>query len=278
MILFLGADSMIAKALMLEAQRRGLPFQGVSHSQCDIYDDLAIRRWLKTSPSMVINCAGVTDVDRCERDPDLAYRVNGYAVGKLALICKQKNIRFVHFSSEYVFDGFSSVMYRETSPTNPMQIFGKSKLLGESLAIEHGAQVFRLGWVYGVGVKRQMLVRWINSLLQKVPIHIVADQIGSPCSADFVAQTVFELLEKKTPNLVQITHDNYSSSLKIAEFVTSMLALTPDYITVGPYNPALAFRPRWCAMDNALAVNAIGHNLGSWQDDLERFIKNAKLI
>lgn len=264
---------------MLEMQRRGLPFQGVSKSQCDIFDDLSIRRWLKiANPDTVINCAAITDVDRCEQEPDLAYRVNGYAVGKVSAICSQKRIRFVHFSSEYVFDGFSSVMYRESSPTNPMQIFGKSKLLGETLALQNGAQVFRLSWVYGIGVKRQMFVRWINSLVQKIPIHIVADQVGSPCSANFVADTVLSLLEKKIPDLVNISHDNYSSSLKIAEFVTGMMSVPSSYIAVGPYSPAFAFRPRWCAMDNSVAVNAIGHNLGSWQDDLERFIRTAKLI
>ena len=147
-ILLLGGSGQVGTALRRIHRRVFAP----SHEQFDMATANleATRRLVRAAePDTVINCAGYTDVDRAEAEAHFAEAVNGTAVGLLSAVAAEHDIPFVTFSTDYVFDGKSKQPYVESSPTSPLNAYGRSKLIGERLVLENGpwALVIRTSWV-----------------------------------------------------------------------------------------------------------------------------------
>jgi dTDP-4-dehydrorhamnose reductase len=157
----------------------------------DLCDDDALAQKLdETEPELVINCAGMTDVDQCERDPQRADELNGYAPGRLASQCARHGVAMLHVSTDYVFSGHEQRALTEEEPLNPVNRYGQSKARGEGLVLDSGAEalVARVQWLFG-GQKNDF-VRFVRGrLLAGQPVPIVSDQTGVPSyTEDLVAQ------------------------------------------------------------------------------------------
>jgi dTDP-4-dehydrorhamnose reductase len=129
----------------------------------------------------LINCAACTGVDDCEIQGELAYLVNGQAPGTLARICSRRGARMIQFSTDYVFDGQSDRPYTEEDPPNPVNVYGKSKLLGEQLVREASDThlVVRLSWLFGMG--RAAFPDWLLKRAANQPrVEVVSDKIACP--------------------------------------------------------------------------------------------------
>lgn len=139
-------------------------------------------------PDVVVNAAAYTAVDQAETDTELAMQVNGHAVGVMAEWCAQHSSKLVHYSTDYVFNGEATTPYEPDAPTNPINAYGASKKLGETLVQQAGCDhlVFRTSWVYGSRGKNFM-----NTMLRlaadRDALSIVADQIGAPTAAFVIA-------------------------------------------------------------------------------------------
>lgn len=145
-------------------------------------------------PDIVFNAAAYTAVDKAESEQDKAFAVNSTAVKEIALACQQIGAILVHYSTDYVFDGSGNTARDENAPTNPLNVYGQSKLAGEE-EIRHYCPrsfIFRTSWVYGVHGKN--FIKTILRLAQtKKTLNVVSDQIGAPTSAEFIADTSAEL-------------------------------------------------------------------------------------
>ena len=140
------------------------------------------------SPDVIVNAAAYTAVDKAESEPDKAQSVNAKAVELLANEAKRRNIWLLHYSTDYVFDGEKSGLYSETDKPNPLNTYGSSKLQGEVALQESGCRhlIFRTSWVYSA--RGSNFVKTIVRLAgEKDRLDIVADQVGAPTSAVFIA-------------------------------------------------------------------------------------------
>ncbi|HAJ89662.1 MAG TPA: dTDP-4-dehydrorhamnose reductase [Rhodospirillaceae bacterium] len=195
-ILLFGHRGQLGSALM-----NALP---ASHSlispDIDITDDVQLRNIIiSTLPDIIINAAAYTNVDGAETESERAFAVNTYAPRLMAKLAKENNIRLVHYSTDYVFDGTGNRPWNERDLPHPMNIYGQSKWEGEQYIIESGCQhlIFRTSWVYGAGHKN-FITQIIQMAKVKDEIKVISNQIGAPTSARFLAESTYHAIQQES--------------------------------------------------------------------------------
>jgi dTDP-4-dehydrorhamnose reductase len=178
---------------------------------------------------LIVNCAAYTNVDKAETEIEACYKVNADAVGTLGKLLYGTDKYLVHISTDFVFGDKSSKSLSETDKTNPLSIYGKSKLRGEELLFESGANasVMRVQWTYGVNNDNfiSKIIKLASSLDN---IKVVDDQIGSPTCTEQVAKAIIVLLEKRTNGLFHFSSDGYGSRYDVAKYIADELNITID--------------------------------------------------
>lgn len=226
-------------------------------------------------PALIINAVAYTAVDKAESQYDLAMRINAELPRQLAEAAQTAGIPFLHFSTDYVFDGVRG-RYTESAPTNPLNAYGETKRAGEEGVLAAGGYVFRLQWVYDA--RGQNFLLTMKRLLSEKPaLSIVADQIGAPsCArdlADAVTRAVPLMLEKKlAAGVYHLAAGGYTSwhgfACAIAAFLQREIPIQP--ITSAEY-PLPATRPLDGRLDcSALAAHGIA--LPHWHAALKTLL------
>ena len=177
-------------------------------------------------PDVLLNLAAITNVDGCEDSPELAFRVNGEAPGTLAMLCSRFGTRLVHFSTDYVFDGMKAGPYSEEDPTNPLSVYGKSKLLGEKNVLELGrsATVIRTEWIYGQGGE-SFITKVLKIARETGGLEVVDDQWGTPTYAKDLGPAVAALIEGKKAGIYHVTNDGSCTWFGFAQKIFSLLGV-----------------------------------------------------
>lgn len=195
-ILLTGINGQVGHALYPKLQAIGEVF-ALDRSQLDLSNADAIRNAVQhIKPDLIINPAAYTAVDKAEAEPELAHAINGVAPGILAEEAAKLGALLVHYSTDYVFDGSKTSAYVESDETNPVNVYGASKLAGEQAVTAVGGPhlIFRTSWVYGAYGKNFM--RTILRLAsEKKALRIVSDQHGAPTSSDSIADATIAALE-----------------------------------------------------------------------------------
>lgn len=209
-VLVVGASGLLGSTVVAQAQSRDYAVVGTYHSndpgldvpcyECNLRNPAAIDDILETlDPSLVVNCAAMTDVDGCESQPEHAMAVNATAPERLAEHCAASGRRFVHISTDYVFDGTSETPYTEADEPNPIQVYGETKLAGDRLvqAAMPDALIVRLSFVYGIHHATGDLTgfpAWVtNELSDGNTIPLFTDQSVTPSRVGQVATTLLDL-------------------------------------------------------------------------------------
>jgi dTDP-4-dehydrorhamnose reductase len=163
---------------------------------------------LKNTIDVIVNCAAYTNVDKAEDEVELANEVNHLAVKNLGLIAKKHHIKLIHISTDYVFDGNSSIPYKEADATNPQNAYGISKLMGEKALLEinpKNSMTIRTSWLYS-----EFGNNFVKSILklskEKESISVVYDQVGSPTYAKDLAQAILQIIPEIESESIQIYH------------------------------------------------------------------------
>lgn len=233
------------------------------------------------STNLIINCSAYTDVNGAETHQLEADRLNIDGPKNLAVFSRDKGIPLIHFSTDFVFDGEASLAYREDSPTNPLSYYGQSKLRGEqaiqTVLKEHkGFSIFRLQWLYGDNPKT-FFSRLFRQYMAGNEIKIIPDEYGSPCSVQFVAETLLSYLDLEPRfdgQVYHLTHDDFCSREECGIFFLQQFGFR------GPVLPFVATggakRPNFGVMDNTKLQKYLGKPLGSWQTDLLAYVKGLK--
>lgn len=238
------------------------------------FDEIMMCDWM-------INCAAYTQVDLAEKEPTMAYDVNAVGAGKLARICKSKNIKFVHISTDYVFDGkmLPWESYEEESYTNPINLYGKSKELGEFLVRKElpTALIVRTQGLYGNGGSH-----FIKAILKKVndgaqELTVVDDQFTCPTYTKDVAVALQKLIEG---NHEGTFHVSSSGSCSWNEFAKEVLKrVDREDVSVKGCNSmellvqGRAVRPYNSVLDCSKYEKAVGCKMPKWEDALVEFLK-----
>jgi dTDP-4-dehydrorhamnose reductase len=166
------------------------------HRDLDLLDPGSVRRAIRdTRPQLIVNAAAYTAVDAAENDESKAYAVNAEALALIADEAKRLDALLVHYSTDYVFDGTKRSPYNETDETNPLNVYGKSKLAGEAAIRASGAShlIIRTGWVYA-NRGRNFLLTILRLATEREELRIVCDQIGAPTWANDIASATTKIL------------------------------------------------------------------------------------
>ncbi|MGR2867832.1 dTDP-4-dehydrorhamnose reductase [Vibrio vulnificus] len=200
-LLITGANGQVGKSLLDEV-KNDHNVLALGRDELDISDRNAVNKIVaEFMPDIIVNAAAYTAVDRAEEDEESAYAVNAEGPSNLAKAAKSSTAMLVHISTDYVFDGTSEQPYTEDAPTNPMSIYGKSKLLGEKLVAEECDDfvIIRTSWVfseYGNNFVKTML-----KLADKHrTLNIVDDQVGGPTYARDIAKAILSIVVKRQEN------------------------------------------------------------------------------
>ena len=179
----------------------------------------------RVKPDIVFNCGAYTAVDKAESEKDLAFIINHQAVAVIARYAFENNVKLIHVSTDYVFDGTSSTALDEKAETNPINVYGESKLAGEITCLKENPEsiIIRTSWVYSKFGNN--FVKTMQRLMQeKDEINVVNDQIGSPTYAADLAQAMIDIVEssKWIPGIYNYSNEGeiswYEFALSIKEF------------------------------------------------------------
>ncbi len=204
-VVIFGAAGQLGVELVREFSARRCQVHSFTRRQIDLTDGAQIRRAIEQSqPDVVLNAAAYNMVDLAEQDPQGAYAVNALAVQAMAVACRQFDSKFVHFSTDYVFDGLKRAPYVETDATHPLGAYAVSKLAGELYAQAYlDALVIRTAVVFGPGGRATPRGNFLETMLKKAeeqrttgkPLLVVQDQTASPTSAPWLAARTADLVD-----------------------------------------------------------------------------------
>lgn len=213
-LLILGSNGQVGHCLVEKASNKGFDFCSTNSCQLDITDYSKVAETFNSvSPTIVVNATAYTNVEKAEEEQDKAFKVNSLAVGNLAKLCAERDVPFIHISTDYVFDGTKDGYYREDDAVNPINVYGKSKLSGE-LAIANNSSKFiilRTSWVFGRHGKN-FVKTMINLFKSKSVLTVVNDQVGGPTYAGDIASSILAIAENLagTPDFSEWGVYNYS--------------------------------------------------------------------
>ncbi|RQG96040.1 dTDP-4-dehydrorhamnose reductase [Natrarchaeobius chitinivorans] len=286
-VLVLGAGGLLGSALVRRCLDRSIATVGTYHSTApdfeiqlehhNIRDTAAFRSLLDTyQPDTVVNCAALTDVDGCETSEATAAAINGTAPGELAGVCAARDIQFVHISTDYVFDGTATEPYTESEPTNPIQVYGESKLQGEQNVQETDAAslILRLSFVYGVRGDTTELVgfpAWVRETLRAgddVPLFV--DQQFTPTRAGQAAATILDFLETEATGIYHVASRSCVTPHEFGHKIARLQGANADLIQESERSDVSrdAPRPAYTCLDVRAVEDELGRRQPTLEDDL----------
>ena len=236
----------------------------------------------RVAPAIVVNAAAYTAVDKAEDDVDAAFRTNAEAPGVLARACALRDIPFVHYSTDYVFDGQGSRPYREDDPTAPLGVYGASKLAGEDAIRAAGDRhlILRTAWVYGRH-GHNFMKTMLRLGADRDELRVVADQVGTPTPAALIADVTAELLGlRDAPSgTFHLTPRGETSWHGFAEAVfeealaRGLISRAPKVIPIATSDyPTRARRPGYSRLDIGRLEQVLGRALPEWRTGLRQVL------
>jgi dTDP-4-dehydrorhamnose reductase len=253
-----GAAGQLGAELVAALRERGFEVEAWDRKEVDVTDVGAVETALaRTDAEVVYNAASYNQVDVAEREPQLAYLVNALAVRNLALVCRQWDARLVHFSTDYVFDGFAHHPYAEDDPTHPLGAYAVSKLAGEMYAQAYLDRVLvvRTCGVFGPAGLSTARGNFIELMLRLArssqPIRVVEDHVGSPTFAPLLAARTIDLSERGHLGLFHIGGGTPISWFDYARMIFEVAGLKPALRATNEREYRTpARRPKYSALSN----------------------------
>lgn len=279
-VMVTGASGQLGSAIRdLSADYPNASFDFLSKDRLSITDEWALNEYLKKNkPDWCINTAAYTLVDKAEAEKEQAFSVNGIAVGTLAGLCKKNGTKFIHISTDYVFDGKGSCPYKEDDPIHPINTYGASKAEGERLVREQypeGSWIIRTSWVYGH--QGNNFVKTMRRLMgERDQLGVVSDQQGCPTNAADLALAIMKIVFSQRPVPAGIYHFSNTGVTTWYEFACTIKEMTGASCLINPVPttsyPTPAVRPAYSVMDTSKISKALGMEIPLWKDSLRRYL------
>ena len=250
----------------------------LGRADVDLSDAAALAQAVQqVQPSLIVNAAAHTAVDRAETEPDIAVAINAIAPGVLAQQAAKLNALLVHYSTDYVFDGSQRTPYRESDPTHPLGVYGESKLAGEKAVQASGCRhlLLRTSWVYD-STGRNFLTTMLRLAKQHGKLRVVGDQHGSPTSAAMIAEASLQLIRSMLNQpamqggLYHLTAQGQTTWHGFAQAIMHKagLDIPIEAITTADY-PTPAKRPAYSVLDSSKLQREFNYRLPDWQQALD---------
>jgi dTDP-4-dehydrorhamnose reductase len=266
-LLLFGGSGQVGTAIRASAGA-DLTVLAPSSRDVSLTDPIALRDFIvKQRPDVVVNAAAYTKVDDAETQRDAAFAINGTAPGVMAEASRSVGARFVHISTDYVFDGHGDLPYTTGAPTNPLNVYGASKLAGEHAvaAADVSAAIMRTAWVHsGGGVN--FVATAVRVLGAGKSMRVVDDQVGAPTSAATLAHAALLLAaQRDVAGLLHVTDAGVAAWYDVACCVLETMRLAgrlPDSTTVTPVDSSAFSRPAKRPQVSILDTHASRAQLG----------------
>lgn len=292
-ILLLGKDGQVGWQLQRSLAPHG-PVTAVGRAACDLSDGDQIRSLVRDlKPSLIVNAAAYTAVDKAESEVEKAFRINAVAPGVLAEEAARLGALLVHYSTDYVYDGAKATPYLEGDPTGPLSAYGRSKLAGDEAIRAAGGKslIFRTSWVFGARGDN-FIKRILRLAREMTELDVVADQWGAPTPAALIATVTGivlamvrrgQLLEKGENRLYHLAAARPVSWYLFAQTIVALAAVAPGFnlrlrpeairsIASDEY-PSAARRPLNSRLDCSRLEKDFGLQMPDWQPYLERMLQ-----
>lgn len=229
------------------------------------------------SADLIINCSSYTAVDKAEECPEDAYAVNRMGVIQLVQFCEQYQIKLIHFSTDFVFEGEANTPYTEDSFTGPKSIYGASKLAGEEVILQSAlsALVIRTSWLYSP-LGHNFCKTMLRLGAERSELLVVNDQIGTPTSALDLARVVFQMIESGLPDIPELFHVSNTGQCSWADFAREIfnqkeLSVSVNNTTTEAFN-APAPRPKYSVLSTEKLLFTYGIAMRPWRDSLKEVL------
>lgn len=281
-ILVTGGDGQLGRSLKrLSENYKEYNFAFIDIGDLDLTDSAGVSTYLGTyNPSIVINCAAYTAVDKAESESGAAMEVNARVPGDIARICADKGIRLIHISTDYVFDGRSFIPYKETDAVNPVSVYAKSKMEGESRIREANAKgiIIRTSWLYS-----EYGSNFVRTILRKGKetgkLRVVYDQVGGPTYAGDLAGAILDILPVVADSgEMDIYHYANEGAVSWYDFAKAIIGISGTPCILEPIGtqayPTPAARPPYSVFDKTKFKTIFGIRIPYWRDSLEICIRN----
>ena len=249
------------------------------YENLDITDLEAIRKMVKANNiEIIVNCAAYTNVNRAESDFDTANLINNTAAGNLATAMKEVEGTLIHVSTDYVFHGDRNIPCREDWPTNPLGVYGKTKLAGEKAIEATGCQhiILRTAWLYSQWGKN--FVKTMQSLTaSKDSLKVVFDQVGTPTFAGDLADAIAHIINTRQLDKTGIYHFSNEGVCSWFDFAKIICELSGNTCDIQPcYSeefPSPVKRPHFSVLDKSKLKSTFGIRVPYWTDSLKKCTK-----
>jgi len=278
-ILVTGANGQLGRCI--KDASRDFPefiFLFASREELDLENsDYLAEVFAKNDFDYCINTAAYTNVEKAESEPEKAFSINAEAVRNLAILCKENNVTLLQISTDYVFDGKKTTPYTEEDKTNPINVYGASKLKGEKYIQEICKKFFilRTSWLYS-----QYGHNFYNSILKFAKegrdLKITTEQTGTPTNANDLAEIILQIIKKKS-NKYGIYHVSNTGEATWYDFAKEILVQTNQLNSIKlaktDHYSTFAARPKFSVLDTNYFKNMFGLEVLSWQERLIKLLK-----
>ena len=284
-ILVTGCNGQLGRAIRKEYAASDVEFintdvvEGEGVVSLDITDVDAVLKLVRAEkPDVIINCAAHTNVDKCEEQWDLAYKINAIGPRNLSIAATEADAKMIHVSTDYVFEGNGTRPYTEFDAPNPVSAYGKTKLEGENFVKEFAKKHFilRTAWLYGDG---KNFVKTMLALAENHDeLNVVCDQVGTPTSAVELAKMIHYLEGTENYGTFHATCEGDTNWADFAEAIFKRAGknVKVNHVTSKQYkemNPASANRPAYSILEDYMIKLTSDFVMADWQDALVVYMK-----
>ena len=277
--LITGKNGQLAQAFIKRFKERSVDFSAPDESQLDITDQKAVAdAAVAHKPDIIINCAAYNLVDKAEQDKDTVFAVNATGPRNLAQAAAKQKAMLVHFGSDYVFDGLKeNGLYTEGDPVNPLNEYGKSKLMGEQHVQNEldRCLVLRLSWVFGAG-KQNFIYKLIEWAKNSEYLKIACDEFSVPTYTETVVDVTLKALEQGLTGQYHLTNSGFCSRYEWAKVILRTIGVNKFIrpVTMETFNlPAI--RPKFSAMSSRKLSGLLHVDIPTWEESVELFLRKS---
>ncbi|AOC51603.1 dTDP-4-dehydrorhamnose reductase [Microcystis aeruginosa NIES-2481] len=282
-VLLIGAKGQVGQELQVTLPQLGEVIS-IGREELDLTNSEKIGQLIREiHPDYLVNASAYTAVDKAETEPDLAYSINATAPKIMAEAAEKIKAKFLHISTDYVFDGRKNTPYLETDLTNPLGVYGQSKLRGEEeiKTVNSQAIILRTAWVYGSYGKSNFVKTMLRLGKEREELKVVVDQVGSPTWAKDIATAITQLLinADNPPGIYNFTNSGVASwfdltkaifeEAKISGIPLKIQRVIP--ITTAEY-PTPAVRPAYSVLSGQKISQQLGYIPPYWRDSLKAML------
>ena len=279
-ILVTGSNGQVGSEIKELASNYPYNFFFTNRSNIDITNKDDIRNFCQTnSINVIINCAAYTAVDKAESDMENADLVNRKAVKKLSIVAKELNIKLIHISTDYVFDGKNFKPYVEEFQTNPQSVYGKTKLDGENELLDINplnSIIIRTSWVYSY-YGNNFVKTMLRLGKEKEELGVIFDQIGTPTYATHLAKTILDIIPQIENSKVEIYNYSNEGVLSWYDFAKEIMKMAKLNCKINPIEtyqyPTPAKRPHFSLLNKSKIKSKFNLEIPYWKDGLDDCLK-----